>query len=446
MTPFYEGGIIIAERTHFLKSDVASPKTWKRELTVEVPADEVAPHQEAAIRSFQKRIRIDGFRKGKVPMSMLRQRFGQALEADMAEELAEVFYRRAIDETGLHPVAPGVLKDVQYREGDILRFKAEIEVEPEVKPRDYTGVKAERETWEVKDGQIDRVIDDLRERHAEVHPAEGGAAVGDLVQGDIQALDGSGVPIIGRKWTDRWIELGKAPLGDAVRDQLTGVATGEERTFTITEKTPDEKGNPRDEEKRYSIRVKAVHGKKLPAVDDAFAKTAGDFENVEALRAGLRKLLEADRDQYTRKQTLQRIADQIVRKNEFELPPSLVEASFRRFFEEFSRQNPQAPEEEVRRQHLPMIVWSLRWHRLWTAIGAAEGITVTDEDVQAAIRKQIEARPGDEKRIQARYKNPARIEELKDALLEDRVMDFLLEKSKVKEVVLDRPPAGPEAM
>jgi trigger factor len=429
-----------------LKSEVASPKTWKKELTVEVPAEEVAPHQEAAVRSFQKRIRVDGFRKGKVPMSLLRKRFGQALEADMAEELAEVFYRMAVDENGLHPVAPGVLKDVQYKEGETLRFKAEIEVEPEIKPKDYEGVKVERETWKIQEEQIDRVIDDLRERNAEVKPAQGGARIGDLVHGDIQALDASGVPIIGRKWANRWIELGRPPLGDAVRDQLAGVAAGEERTFTVTEKVPDEKGKPRDEEKRYAIKVLDVHEKNLPAVDDDFAKKTGDFENLEAMRAGLRKILEADRDVYSKKQTIQRIADQIVRKNDFELPPSLVEYSFRRFFEEFARQNPKASEEEARQQHLPVIVWNLKWRRIWAAIGAAEGITVTDEDVQAAVQRQIQARPADEKRIQARYKNQSRLEELKDVLLEEKVMEFLTGKSKIKDVVVDRPVSGPEGM
>jgi trigger factor len=429
-----------------LKSEVSSPKTWKKELSVEVPAEEVAPHREDALRSFQKRIRIDGFRKGKVPVSLLRQRFGQALEADMAEDLAEVFYRKAVDENGLHPVAPGVLKDVQYSEGEPLRFKAEIEVEPEVRPKDYEGIKVDRETWKIGEEQIDRVIDDLRERNAEVKPASGGARIGDLIHGDIQALDASGVPMIGRKWTDRWIELGRPPLGDAVRDQLAGVTTGEMRHFTVMEKTPDEKGKPRDEEKRYAIQVKAVHEKNLPAADDAFAKKTGDFENVEAMRQGLRKILEADRDVYTRKQTLQRIADQIIRKNDFELPPSLIEYSFRRFFEEFVKQNPGTPEEEVRQHHLPMIVWNLKWRRIWTAIGAAEGIAVTDEDAQAAIQRQVQARPSDEKRIQARFKNPSRLEELKDALLEEKVMDLLLEKSKIKEVIVAPPAAGPEGM
>ncbi|MBN2200913.1 trigger factor [bacterium] len=429
-----------------MKSEVSSPKTWKKELSVEVTADEVAPHRDDALRSLQKRIRIDGFRKGKVPVSILRQRFGQALESELAEDLAEVFYRKAVDEHGLHPVAPAVLKDVQYGEGEPLRFKAEIEVEPEIQPKDYEGIKVDRETWTINEEQIDRVIDDLRERHAEVKPSEAGARVGDLVHGDIQALDASGVPIIGRKWNDRWIELGRPPLGDKVRDQLTGVTAGETRQFTVIEKTPDEKGKHRDEEKRYAIQVRAVHEKNLPAVDDGFAKKTGDFENVEAMRQGLRKILEADRDVHTRKQTLQRIADQIVRKNDFELPPSLVEYSFRRFFEEFEKQNPGAPETEVRARHLPMIAWNLKWRRIWTAIGSAEGIAVTDEDAQAAIQRQIEVRPSEEKRIQARFKNPSRMEELRDALLEEKVMDFLLEKSKIKDVVVAAPAAGPEGM
>lgn len=422
-----------------MKIDLSTINSWKKKVTVSVDVEELAPVQEQAVRNFQKRIHLDGFRKGKVPMTLIRQRFQKAMDADVAEELAEAFYRKAVKEQNLDPVAPGVLKDVHYKENESLGFNAEVEVEPEVTVRDYRGLKAERESWKIEEAHVQRVIDDLRERHAEMKPSEGPARIGDMITGDIQALDSSGVPIIGQKWEKRWIELGRAPLGDVVQTQLDGVTPDEERSFSVSEKGTDEKGRPREQERRYSIRVKTVHQKLLPDLNDEFAKKTGNFENVDAMRAGILKYMEADRDAYSRRQMTQRIADEIIRRNDFELPPALVEFAFSRFMEQFAKEHADVPVEEARKQNLPLIVWNLKWHRVWNAIARVEKITATDEDVQNEIQKLVQARPQDEKRIRAQYKNASRLENLKDALLEDKVMAMLIEHAKIKEVTLAKP-------
>jgi trigger factor len=423
-----------------LKAEVVAVNSWKRELTVEVGTEELAPYEEQAVRDFQKRIQVDGFRKGKVPMTIIRQRFQQVLESDVAEEVAEIFYRKAVQEQNVDPVAPGVLKNIQFKEGQNLNFKAEIEVEPEITVKDYKGLKVEKETWEIKDDMVEKVIEDLRQRQAEIRIAEGGAREGHLINGDIQALDASGVPIIGQKWEKRWIELGKAPLGDQVKDQLSGVTAGDEHTFLLTDKVPDEKGRPREQQRRYSIKVHSVHEKILPELNDEFAKKAGNFETVQTMREDIHKYLKADRDSYSRRQMVHRIMDEIIRRNDFELPPSLVEYALQRFIEEYSKDNKQnVSEEDLRKQNLPLIAWNLKWRRLWPAIAKTESIDVMEEDVQAEIEKHIQAHPKDEKRIQSQYKDPGRREKLKDALWEDKVVAFLIDHAKIKETTLDKP-------
>jgi trigger factor len=423
----------------FLKIDVSAINGWKRSIAVRVETEEMARPQEQAISRFQKRIHLDGFRKGKVPMTLIRQRFQKVMDEDVAEELAEVFYKKAVQEQNLDPVAPGVLKDVHYKENETLEFKAEVEVEPEVSVRDYKGLKAERESWKIEDVHVQQVIDDLRERHAEMKPSGSPARIGDMITGDIQALDTTGVPIIGQKWEKRWIELGRPPLGDVVQTQLDGVTVDEERPFTVMEKGTDEKGRTRDQERRYAIRVKTIHQKLLPDLNDDFAKKAGNFETLDVMRDGIRKYLEADRDAYSRRQMTQRIADEIIRRNDFELPPSLVEFAFSRFMEQFAKEHAEVPEAEARKQNLPLIEWNLKWRRIWAAIARAEGMAVTDEDVENEIQKAVQARPQDEKRIRARFKDASRLESLKDTLLEDKVMSMLVEHSKIKEVTLAKP-------
>jgi trigger factor len=338
------------------------------------------------------------------------------------------------------PVAPGRLRDIQYEEGSHLRFKAEVEVEPEVTVSDYRGLKLEKEFWNVRDSDVQHVIDDMRRRHAEIRPVDGEAKTGHFINADIQGMDSSGVPIIGQKWEDRWFELGKPPLGDEVANQLEGIKPGEERIFRVMEKVPDGRGKTREEERRYSLRVKSLHEQLLPAIDEAFAKKAGDFESVQAMEQGIRKWLEVERDAAVRHQVVQRLMDSVIRRNDFELPPSLVDLAFQRFLEAYRKDHPEATDEEaVRKQHVPMIEWNLKWQRLWPAIAREESIAVTEDEIEAEILRQVQAKPQDEKRIRARYRDAGRRDRLVDALWEEKVVQFLIDQAKIKETTIERP-------
>ena len=423
-----------------MKAEVINVNSWKRELSVEVGAEEMAPYEERALHKFRNRVQIDGFRKGKVPLTIIRQRFQKALESEVSEDIAESFYQIAVQEQKLAPVAPGLLKDIQFKEGESLIFKAEVEVEPDVGVKDYKGIKIEKEFWKIKDQDVLNVIEQLRNHHAEIRPATDGAKAGFLLSGDIQSLDSTGVPIIGQKWEDRWIELGQPPLGDRFQSQLLGIRPGEERIVTLLEKVNDAGGKVREEERKYAIRVKSIQEKILPEVNEEFAKKIGNFDSIQAMHEGILKWLEVDRDHYVKQQTVQRIADQIVRRNDFELPPSLIEAAFQRFLEEFRKDHPENLDEtELRKQNVPILAWNLKWRRIWPAIAKTETIEVTENEVDGEIEKQIQLHPKDEKRIRARYKDPSRRERLKNDIWENKVTDFLISHSKIKEVTIEKP-------
>ena len=416
-----------------MKTVVTSLSAWKKQVEVEVSPEEVQPQLDRAFEKYRKKIHIDGFRKGKVPVSLIRQRYGDAIQAEAVDDLVQTFFRKAVVEEKLPIVSQATVKDVSSDENQPLVFTAEVEVEPDVEVSNYTGIKVEKEVQKVAGEEIDQTLEVLREQRAELLDREGGAITGDVVEGDVQALDSSGVPVIGQKWDKRSFELGKPPLGDLVGDQLTGVKIGDDRMFTVVQpETADGKSEKRED--RYSIKVTAVKEKVLPELNDVFAKEIGEFETLDELKIDVEERLQAQRDGDTERNLRNRIADEIVKRNDFELPPSMVESALSGMWEEYQKR-PDADADEIayREQNRPMVLWNLKWHMLWQKIAEIESIAVTDEEVGAEIDRMIKESEQGEKKMRAWFKDEKRRRRLKENILEDRVISFLKEQAKIKE-------------
>ena len=176
-----------------MKTVVTETGACKRRLEVEVGAEEVRPYMEEAYRSYQKKLHIEGFRKGRVPLSIVKQRFGEQIRAGVADDLVQTFFRDAIEKESLAVVSPGTVQELSFGEDEPFRFTAEVEVEPEVRVVDYKGFKVEKEVLKVTEEDVKRTLEVLREQKAERKPVEGGAQSGHIVEGDVQALDASGL-------------------------------------------------------------------------------------------------------------------------------------------------------------------------------------------------------------------------------------------------------------
>ena len=266
-----------------MKTVVSELGPYQRRVEIEVPYNEVEPHLEKAFRTYQKKIHLDGFRKGKVPMTLIRKKFGEAIQAEVADDLIQTFFKKAIQEENLAVVSMGSVKEMSFENGKPFTFTVEVEVEPEVDLKDYKGIKVEKEVYKVKKEDVQQTIEAIREQKAELKPMEDGAREGHIVAGDVQALDASGIPIIGKKWENWAVELGKPPIGDQVKDQLAGVKEGEERRFEIAQTEQSNDGQVRNHVDYYSVKVSSVQERILPAWDNEFAKANGDFETITDL-------------------------------------------------------------------------------------------------------------------------------------------------------------------
>lgn len=423
-----------------MKTIVNKIGSWKIKIEVEINPEEVLPYMEQAYQSYQKKLKIDGFRKGRIPLSIIQKRFGQAIQAEVAEKLIEVFYQKAIETEKLKVVAPGKIEEISFEEGQPFRFTAEIEVEPDIEVSDYKGIKVEKEILKVTQEDVDQTIEVIRGEKAEMRPVTGGAEKGHVIEGDIQALDTTGVPIIGNKWENRIFEMKVPHVDQIIQDQLLGVVGGEERRFKISQTGRGTDGQIQNREEHYSIKVKSVKEKILPELGDDFAKSIGDFQTFAEMKDTIQKRIEMQREHEAEQLLHNRLADHIIRRNDFEIPPSMVKNALDRLWEDYRKRSEQTLDEtKFKEEHKASVEWNIRWNLIWHRIAEMEYVVVHEEEVDSEIEKIMKSSEQNSKKVAAMFKDAERRNRLKERFLEAKVIGFLKENAKVKEVVVKQP-------
>lgn len=422
-----------------MKAEATSIHTWKKLLEVEVSTDEITPYIEEAYRSYKKKIHVEGFRKGKVPMSIIRKRFGDAIRAEVSEDLVQTFFRKAVEEKNLSLISPGVIKDVSFGEGKPLKFTAEIAVEPEIEVKNYRGLKFEKEIVKTTSEDVDQAIRILQEQKAEINSVNSEAKTGYLVEGDVQALNENGIPIVGHKWEDRVIVLGEPPLGDQIQDQLLGVREGEDRRFKVIQ-FENERGVKIEKEQRYSIHVKAVKEKRLPEITDGFAQSVGEFKTVSDLKDAVHRQLDIQRERESEDMLRRRIMDEVIRRNDFEIPEPMIENALNLLWENYSKQSKEKVDEDAfKSEHKPRTLWNLKWQIIWKKIADMENIAIGDDEIDEEIEKAARAKPGEAEKIRIWYRDPQHRNRLKLDFLESKTIQFIKSNGKVKENIVKKP-------
>ncbi len=416
-----------------MKVTVTDLGECKRQVDVEVPYAEVEPEIQKGYKKYQKKARIDGFRQGKIPLSILKKQFGQAIEHEVREELIQKYFRLAVVQEEIPIVSPGTVKEVNFQEGRPFSFVSEVEVEPDIDPDDYQGFKVEKRTVKVTDEDVERTLQLLREERASFSEVGEGASGGNLVHGEVQALDSSGVPMIGQKWPARMFELGDNQVGRLLGDQLNGVKKGDTRRFSITQ--PAEDGSNKTD--HYSINVEKVEEKILPELNDTFAQELGQYENLQNLKEEVRRSLEARRDDEAEKGLRQRIMDEIIKRNDFSLPGAMVQNLLDSLWEEESSRGEQRmTRQDFDNSQRPLVVWHLKWNLISERLAEKESISVSEEEVNEEINRIISQNEKEQMKLKAWFKKEENRRRIQNTLAENKLMEFLKNKLKIKEVTV----------
>lgn len=299
----------------------------KREISVEIPAEEVARETEALVQKYQKVARLPGFRAGHVPPSIIRQRFKEDLKSDVVESLVPRYFRKEAEKQGLVPVSQPRVTDLHIHDGEPLRFKASFEIMPEIKVEGYKELRAEHPEIAVKDEEVEEALASIREQHATYTSVEGRPLQdGDFAQASMDGrpkeVDDKTQPV---HMDEILIEIGGKNTVPEFTEHLRGANAGEKREFEV--KYPEDSADKRLAGKTlvYTVDVQAIKQKNLPELNDAFAKELGEFTSLEQVRKQIRENMEAERKHNAEREAKDKLVNELVKRNDFEVPESLVD-------------------------------------------------------------------------------------------------------------------------
>lgn len=294
-------------------------------LTIEVPPEEFGRDLDRAYRKISQQVKIPGFRKGKVPKRIIDAQIGrEAVLGEFLEDSVPSYYRDALREKDLAPIAEPDIDVEQLEDGKPLVFTVTVEVRPRLRleEADYRGIEVERPSVEVSDEDVDRLIDSLRERFAELETATRPARSGDYVVMDLRAsVHDEEVPEATRP--DYLYEVGSGEFGEKLDAELEGKRAGE--ILKLNDALPERFGERGGQEVSFQVLVKEVKGKRLPDVDDEFAKTASEFDTLDELRASLREQLGRNKERNADAAVRDRVLQALVDRTEVDLPDTLVD-------------------------------------------------------------------------------------------------------------------------
>ncbi|MGQ4442394.1 trigger factor [Streptomyces violaceoruber] len=304
-----------------MKSAVETLNPTRVRLTVEVPFEELKDSLDAAYKKINQQVTVKGFRKGKIPTRVIDQRFGRgAVLEEAVNDALPKFYTDAVNEAELNPLGQPEVDITELKDGETLNFTAEVDIRPSIEIPDYSGIEVEVDAIEVTDEDVEKSVEQLRERFASTSPVERAAADGDVLTLDLQAkVDGEiledGVAD-GVSYT-----IGSGELLDGIDEAVKGLEAGGEATFTSELKG----GSAAGKEAEVTVKVSQVAARELPELDDDFAQLASEFDTLEELQADSRKRL-ANMKQYDQAtQAQERVLDKLLELVEVPVPEKLLE-------------------------------------------------------------------------------------------------------------------------
>ena len=414
-----------------MQVQITSGEKWKRHIEVNLLASDFEPRVERVLRDYQKRVNIDGFRKGKAPLALINKMYGEAVRQKTIEELLPELLTRVRQEHHLNTLGPAHVEEVRYDPAAGLILRATVEVEPDVELKNYTGFELEKLVYEVGEEDVSDSLEHLREEQGWLESVEDGAQAHHFVTADIQEVDASGLPIIGKRYEDRQLRISPSDnREDDFTPQLIGLKAGEVRTVATKSTTPE--GQPAS--KLYRVEIKEVSEKKLPALDDNLARDVGQFASLDELRGTIRAGIQADAEQRSRKLLRDEIIEEILKNNPFELPEAYSQAFENAYYEDLKAKlkEVRVQEESLRASARAETARYLKWRYLCERIAEIEHVHVSEEDVRQYLAAVAKASNEDPQRYVNKNFNDERMrQQANERLIEERVLALLETRMKL---------------
>ena len=412
-----------------------------REISVEIPAEEVTREMEIIIQKYQKVARLPGFRTGHVPATIIRQRFKEDLKSDVVEALVPRYFRKEAEKQGMTPVSQPRVTDLHIHDGEPLRFKASFEIMPEIVVEGYKELRAEHPEIVVKDEEVEDAVNSVREQHATYASVEGRA----LAEGDFAQSSMDGKPKDGDDNTqpvhmdEVLIEIGGKNTVPEFTENLRGANAGDEREFEVS--YPADVADKRLAGKTfvYTVKIQAIKQKNLPELNDDFAKELGEFTSLDQVRKQIRENMQAERKHDADREAKDKLVAELVKRNDFEVPESLIDRQIdlrlERGLRALAAQGMKM--EDLKKMDLPRLrsgqrdqaVLDVKSSLLVERVAELEQIQAGEDEVKheiEALAKQSKQTP---EAIRARLTQDGGLDRIRNRIRSEKTLDFLYHQS-----------------
>jgi trigger factor len=426
--------------TSDLSIAVQEPSAWSRRLAITVSADRVQRLRGEVTQQLARNARLPGFRKGKLPTSLIERQFGASIDQETIDRTIQNAYKEALESEGLSPITQGKVDKIEYQRGAPLSFEVELEVRPDVQLARTGGFTLQRQTLDVTEEDVESVLARLRDERANWEPLPEGQtpALENRVTVEIVALEGETADKDAEPRTYRFV-LGEGQAIPSVEEAIMTLGTGEQGEFQVRfpDDFPDEERRGQDQ--KLQIKVTEASSKILPELDDEFAKQIGEFEDLPALRARIMEDLQADATQRADADVRRQLVDGIIEANPFELPGSMVE----RYLDEITghshegdHQHHHTPEEEAelaqaRSGLRPQAEWSIKRLLIIDSVADAEGLRATQDDIDQRVEELATRHGRTPTEVWLQLEKAGQLEVLERDITEEKVFQHLLAQNTV---------------
>jgi trigger factor len=414
-----------------------------RILSVEVPPERVRRAFDAAYKELGRRAHVKGFRPGKVPRSVLERLYGRAVVEDVEGRLVAETLPEAVAQLGVEPVAEPAVEAKPPEADAGFRYTARVEVRPRLALPDLSGLKGQRLAIAVREPDVERELEALRQRRAPLVDEPPGTALADGLYATLDYVGRvDGKPLRGGSGQGATFQVGSQSFPPGFEAQLAGLAAGDDREIVVTLPAGEEWGESAGREARFAVHVAAVKRRVVPELDDAFARDVGGFAGLEELRERIRSDLRAGQERESRGRLRASLMEGLLARTEVPVPPALVERRLQGRLEMAHRElEGVMPHDQLharldawREEWRPAAERELREELLLEAIGEARGLAPDEDAVTARIDEIAREQGLDARRLRRSYEERGMRPALAAALLRERALEALVALAEIEEV------------
>ena len=423
-------------------AEATGAATCRRELDLEIPADEVTKKLESVAKEFARVARVPGFRPGKAPVSLIRRRFAEDIKGEVVQSLIPERVEKAVTEQKLTPVSQPQVEKLDFVEGQPIKFRAVFEVLPEFELGNYKDLELEMPAMDITDDDVTKTLEEMRERAAAFAPVEGRSAEnGDFVQLKLTGTpEGGGDPI---QADSVLCHIGAEETMEPFNENLRGANTGDHKNFDVAYPADYPDAKLAGKTYHYAVEVLGIKNKKRPELNDEFAKDVSDAATLDELKTKVRENLEHQRDHKHKELLREKVIAALIKLHDFPVPESLVQHQMDVRLERVVRSlaaqgvDPRAVNVDwvtLRSRQQERASDDVKAELIVDRIASAENIDVTDEEVNHELEHAATHSGESAAAIYARLTKQGTLDRMKAKLRSDKTLDWLAQNSRIRTV------------